>query len=86
MLLEDKELNGIPLLVIGNKIDIKPHLTESEIITGNKFETCVFLTYYNCLGLNLDYITTNVWAVMMVSALKGTNIQDVVDWLVKKSK
>lgn len=35
LLLEDTELNGIPILVIGNKIDIKPHLTESEIITGN---------------------------------------------------
>lgn len=40
----------------------------------------------NLKGLNLDYITTNVWIVMTVSALKGTNIPGVVDWLVQKSK
>ena len=34
LLLEDKDLNSIPILIIGNKIDIKPHLSESEIITG----------------------------------------------------
>lgn len=33
-LLEDKELNNIPILILGNKIDIKPHLDEKEIIEG----------------------------------------------------
>jgi len=70
LLLEDKELNQIPLLIVGNKIDIKPHLSESEIITG----------------LNLDYIINNPWAVVMLSALQGLNISEVVDWLVKRSK
>ena len=37
-------------------------------------------------GLNLDYINTNPWALTMISALKGNNIPEVVDWLVKKSK
>ena len=37
-------------------------------------------------GLNLDYVTSNPWVVMMVSALRGDKIPDVVDWLVKKSK
>lgn len=69
-LLEDKELNGIPILIMGNKIDIKPHLDEKEIIEG----------------LNLDYIETNSWLVVMISALKGINLPEVVDWLVKKSK
>ena len=27
-LLDDKELNGIPILVLGNKSDISPHLNE----------------------------------------------------------
>ena len=35
LLLEDKDLNSIPILIVGNKIDVKPHLSESEIITGN---------------------------------------------------
>lgn len=52
-LLEDKELNNIPILVVGNKIDIKPHMSEKEIVEG----------------LNLDYLSTNPWAVMMISAL-----------------
>jgi len=37
-LLEDKELNGIPILVLGNKIDIKPHIDEKEIIEGFIFK------------------------------------------------
>ena len=45
----------------------------------------VVLTQY-MIGLNLDYITTNVWVVVNASALKGTNIHAVVDWLVKQSK
>lgn len=68
--MEDKELNGIPILIMGNKIDIKPHLDEKEIIEG----------------LNLDYIETNPWLVIMISALKGINLAEVVEWLVKKSK
>jgi len=69
-LLEDQGLNGIPMLVVGNKIDVKPHLNQEDIITG----------------LNLDYIATSPWAVTMVSALNGTNISDVIDWLIKRSK
>jgi hypothetical protein len=36
--------------------------------------------------MNLDYIDKNSWLVCMVSALKGTNVANAVDWLVKKSK
>jgi GTPase SAR1 family protein len=68
-LLEDQELNGIPMLVIGNKVDIKPHLNEKEIIEG----------------LNLDYIYSNEWLVVLTSALKSININSVVDWLLKRS-
>ncbi len=31
-MLDNAYLKGIPLLVIGNKIDVKDHMTESEII------------------------------------------------------
>lgn len=37
-------------------------------------------------GLNLDYLSTNPWAIMMISALKGQNIEAVVNWLITKSK
>lgn len=66
LLLDDRELAGVPLLVLANKIDIEPHMTEPEIIQG----------------LNLDYIIDNPWLVISTSALRGTNIERVVDWLV----
>jgi len=34
ILLEDPELTGIPLLILSNKIDVDPHLSEVEIING----------------------------------------------------
>ena len=64
-MLEERDLVGIPLLVLANKIDITPHLTEPEIIQG----------------MNLDYVIDNPWLVISVSALRGTNIERVVDWL-----
>ncbi|CAD8181823.1 unnamed protein product [Paramecium octaurelia] len=69
-LLDNKSLHNIPLLVIGNKIDVNPHLYEKYMIEG----------------LNLDYITSNVWAVAMGSASSGNYITQVVDWLIEKSK
>jgi len=36
--------------------------------------------------MNLDYLNTNPWLIMMISALKGDNISYLVDWLIKKSK
>lgn len=68
--MDDVALSGIPILVVGNKVDLPGHLTEKEIIQG----------------LNLDYIFSNRWAVILTSAKKGTNIQDVVKWLVQSSK
>lgn len=70
LLLEDRELTGVPILVCGNKVDVKPHLSESDIIEG----------------LNLDYIKDNSWVVLMISALKGTNLSEVLNWMIKKSK
>jgi ADP-ribosylation factor-like protein 8 len=64
-MLEERDLAGIPILVLANKIDINPHLTEPEIIQG----------------LNLDYVIDNPWLVISISALRGTNIERVVDWL-----
>lgn len=33
-LLEDKDLTSTPLLIVANKIDLKPHATESELVKG----------------------------------------------------
>ena len=63
-------MSGIPLLVLANKIDIESHLEEPTIIKG----------------LNLDYITDNPWAVLSISALHGTNIEQVIQWLLKQKK
>ena len=70
LMLEDRELTGVPLLVLANKVDLEPHLSEPEIIQG----------------LNLDYVIENPWVVISISALRGTNIERVVDWLINKSK
>lgn len=70
LMLEDKELTGMPILVLANKIDLDPHLSEQEVIQG----------------LNLDYIVDNPWVVISLSALQGLNIEKIVDWLVSQRK
>ena len=59
-----------PILVLANKIDIEPHMSESEVIKE----------------LNLDYVYSNPWAVIKLSALKGNNLEEVLEWLSKKGK
>lgn len=34
--LDDRAVSGIPLLIVGNKIDVQGHLTEKEIIEGKE--------------------------------------------------
>ena len=36
--------------------------------------------------LNLEYITDNPWLIIPISAVKQTNIDQVVTWLVKQGK
>ena len=36
--------------------------------------------------MNLDYVQNNPWAVVMISALKGINVNEVIKWLVNKSE
>ena len=69
-MLEDKDLSGMPLLVLANKIDLTPHLSEIEIIQG----------------LNLDYLVDNPWIVIPISALHGTNFVQVIEWLLNRSQ
>ena len=69
-LLEEKTLQSKSILKLANKIDINPHMSEVEIIRE----------------LNLDYVNTNPWAVINISALTGNNFEKAVDWLSKKGK
>ena len=36
--------------------------------------------------LNLDYVYSNPWAVISISALKGQNFEKVLEWLNSKSE
>ncbi len=69
-MLDEKGIEGRPLLVLSNKIDLEPHMSEADIIRE----------------LNLDYLYSNTWAVIPMSALKGTNLEQVLEWLRKKGK
>ena len=66
-ILDDKDTAGVPLLILGNKIDINPHMEEIDIVKA----------------LNLDYIVDNAWALIPISALYGNMIQNAVEWLLK---
>ena len=68
-LLDEKGIEGKPLLILNNKIDIEPHMTDVDIIKE----------------LNLDYVYSNKWAVISISALKEINLQDAVYWLGNKT-
>lgn len=56
--------------MLANKIDVDPHLSEADVIKG----------------LNLDYVMDNPWVVIQVSALYGTNFEQVIQWLLKQSR
>lgn len=69
-LLEDRELARVPLLVLANKIDLGPKVSEPELIKQ----------------LNLDYITAQPWLVIPVSAKDGTNVDQALEFLLKQSR
>jgi len=52
-------MHGIPILVLCNKTDINPHLTEVDVMKG----------------MNLDYIHENSWNIIPISAKVGTNLE-----------
>ena len=68
-LLDEKGIEGKPLLILNNKIDIEPHMSDVDIIKE----------------LNLDYVYSNKWAVISISALKELNLEDAIYWLSNKT-
>ena len=63
-LLDEKGIEGKPLLILNNKIDIGPHMADADIIKE----------------LNMDYVYSNKWAVISISSLKELHLDDVVYW------
>ncbi|WMV17010.1 hypothetical protein MTR67_010395 [Solanum verrucosum] len=69
-LLSKPSLSGIPLLVLGNKID-KPDSLSKQALTDQ---------------MGLKSITDREVCCYMISCKNSTNIDSVIDWLVKHSK
>ncbi|THU71003.1 hypothetical protein C4D60_Mb08t30950 [Musa balbisiana] len=69
-LLSKSSLSGIPLLVLGNKID-KPEALTKQGLTDE---------------MGLKSITDREVCCYMISCKNSTNIDSVIDWLVKHSK
>ncbi|XP_075484295.1 ADP-ribosylation factor-like protein 8b [Primulina tabacum] len=69
-LLSKPSLSGIPLLVLGNKID-KPQALSKQALTDQ---------------MDLKNITDREVCCFMISCKNSTNIDQVIDWLVKHSK
>ncbi|KAF8410233.1 hypothetical protein HHK36_002756 [Tetracentron sinense] len=69
-LLSKPSLSGIPLLVLGNKID-KPQAPSKQALTDQ---------------MGLKSITDREVCCFMISCKNSTNIDSVIDWLIKHSK
>jgi len=63
-------LEGIPLIVLGNKNDLKNALTKEQLK----------------VRLRLDEITDREVAVYSVSCKTQTNLDATLDWLIRKSR
>lgn len=69
-LLENPHVSKLPLLILANKIDLGPKLSEQELIRG----------------LNLDYVTENPWLIIPISAKYGSNVDKALEFLIGQSK
>ncbi|KAI5076406.1 hypothetical protein GOP47_0008471 [Adiantum capillus-veneris] len=70
-LLSKPSLNGIPLLVLGNKIDKQPEALSKQALIDQ---------------MSLSSLTDREVCCYMISCKNSTNIDAVIDWLVKHSK
>lgn len=70
LLLERPSLEGIPLLVLGNKSDLPDHLSVDELIDAMELKT-VTHREVSCYG---------------ISAKEETNLDAVLQWLIARAK
>mmetsp|Transcript_54033 Transcript_54033/g.101357 ORF Transcript_54033/g.101357 Transcript_54033/m.101357 type:complete len:181 (+) Transcript_54033:69-611(+) len=66
LMLEEEELKGVTLLVLANKQDLPGALSAAEVSES----------------LGLTAIRNRQWAIFQTSALKGSGINEGLDWLV----
>jgi len=66
LMLEEEELKGVALLVFANKQDLKGSMSATEVSEE----------------LRLTTIRNRQWSIFQTSALKGSGINEGLDWLV----
>lgn len=66
LMLEEEELKGVTLLALANKQDLPGALSAAEVSEG----------------LGLTTIRNRQWAIFQTSAIKGSGINEGLDWLV----
>lgn len=69
ILLEKPTMEGIPLLVLGNKSDLENHMNVDELIEA----------------LNLKAVTHREVSCYGISAKEETNLDAVLHWLIARS-
>jgi ADP-ribosylation factor-like protein 8 len=69
LLLEKPSLEGIPLLVLGNKSDLPDHLSVDELIEA----------------LNLNAVSHREVSCDGISAKEETNLNAVLEWLIARA-
>jgi len=69
-LLEKPILDGIPLLVLGNKSDLPDKIGVDELI----------------ISMNLEEITNREVSCYSISAKEETNLDAVLQWLIARAK
>ena len=69
MLLEKPGMEGIPLLVLGNKSDLRDKLSVDEIIEG----------------MNLKSVSHREVSCYGISAKEETNLDAVLSWLIART-
>ena len=69
-LLTKPSLNGIPLLILGNKIDKSEALSKQALVDQ----------------LGLESVTDREVCCYMISCKDSINIDAVIDWLIKHSR
>jgi ADP-ribosylation factor-like protein 8 len=70
LLLNKSSLDGIPLLVLGNKCDLQDHLTVDELIEQ----------------LDLTQVSKREVSCYGISAKEETNLDAVLQWLIRRSR